>query len=334
MSTFYLCKKCDFKSSNFNDIKRHINKKKICLKKNIESFNYSDDQLLILSLLPYYNDKQYINNIDIEYLKNSNILSNNKKDLLKIFEDIEYYKIKKCKFCNQEFQKIIDLRNHILINCFYQNYINKRDINEKNSKSIILDGNNNSNNNINNLNNCILNTTQNITNNNIFLEIKPPLPFDGEWDISKLDENIKARLLISKIMYSTLLEEILKNDNNLNVIIDKDSKSGIVYKNDKEQYISMKLMDIINESMEKLKNHLMEINEEESNTNEFESDIIRYSKSKILTKYNDYKNYEGIQSYVNETLSNIFDKNKEDAIEKSKTIKNINVNVDLIKDGF
>ena len=32
--------------------------------------------------------------------------------------------------------------------------------------------------------------------------------------------------------YNTELEEILKNEINLNVIIDKDSDSGLVYKND------------------------------------------------------------------------------------------------------
>jgi len=46
-------------------------------------------------------------------------------------------------------------------------------------------------------------------------------------------------------MYTELLEEILKNDINLNVIIDKDNDSAMVYKNSVDKYIQMKLKDII-----------------------------------------------------------------------------------------
>ena len=54
MSEKYVCKKCMFSCCNFNDIKRHINKKKPC-QKIMDSFNYSDDQLLILTLLSKIN---------------------------------------------------------------------------------------------------------------------------------------------------------------------------------------------------------------------------------------------------------------------------------------
>lgn len=317
MSTSFICKRCNFNCYNYNDIKRHINKKKICQKKNLDSFNYSEDQLLILSMIPYYNDKHNIENIEIEYLKNSNKMNNKKKELFEILDEIDKKKIKKCKYCNNEFQKIIDLRKHIMIKCFYEN------IEENNGKDKNIETN------IINNNNCTINTQNQIQNitNNIYLEIKPPLPFDGDWDISKLDNNIRARLLISQIMYTTLLEEILKNDDNLNVIIDKESKSGMVYKNDKEQYITMKLNDIVDEAMEKLKNYLLEINEEAKNRKEFDYQIIRFGKSLVLGKYNDYKNYEGINEDVNELMANIFDRKKNEAIKKSKNIKIANKKV-------
>lgn len=328
MSTSYLCKKCNFRCINYIDIKRHINKKKICKKKNLESFSYSDDQLLILTLINYNNDIHTINMKEVDYLKESNKIYKNKEELFCILDEIDRNKMKKCKFCKEEFPKIIDLRKHVIINCFYnylENIYKKND--ENTTTTINSEGNNN---NINHLNQCILNTTQNITNN-IYLEIKPPVPFDGDWDISKLDENIRARLLISQIMYTTLLDEILKNDVNLNVIIDKDSKSGMVYKNDKEQYISMKLMDIIDESMEKLKKHLLEINNDASKSGEFKSDILRASKSYILSKYNDYNNYEGIKNYVNDSLSSIFEDKRDKALEKSKRK---DINLKLPKNGF
>ena len=58
-------------------------------------------------------------------------------------------------------------------------------------------------------------------------------------------------------MYTKLLEEILKNEINLNIIIDKNDNSGMVYKNDIDTYIKMKIKDIIDKTMEKLKNHLL-----------------------------------------------------------------------------
>ena len=65
-------------------------------------------------------------------------------------------------------------------------------------------------------------------------------------------------------MYTELLEEILKNDINLNVIIDKTNDSGMVYKNNIDKYIQMKLKDIISNTMEKLNNHLNDINKDDS----------------------------------------------------------------------
>ena len=69
--TRYLCKKCRFSTDKFSDMQRHLNKKKSC-KKNLEAFNYSDDQLLILSLLHQSDDFEKIKE-EILYLKNSNI---------------------------------------------------------------------------------------------------------------------------------------------------------------------------------------------------------------------------------------------------------------------
>ena len=55
--------------------------------------------------------------------------------------------------------------------------------------------------------------------------------------------------------HGKLLEEILKNEINLNVIIDKDNDLGIVYKNDIDKYIQIKSKNIVDNTMIKLKNH-------------------------------------------------------------------------------
>ena len=167
-------------------------------------------------MLPYYNNIHTIDITDIEYLKGSTQLWNKKDELLNILEKIDKNKLKKCEYCNEEYTKVIDLKRHMLIKCFYDNMEKKKEIN---NISITSEGDYN-----NNLNNCILNN--NITQN-IYVDMKPVIPFDDDWDLSKLDDNIKGRLLISKIMYTTLLEEILKNDKNLNVIIDNESNLGV-----------------------------------------------------------------------------------------------------------
>ena len=61
-------------------------------------------------------------------------------------------------------------------------------------------------------------------------------------------------------MYTELFEEILKNNVNLNVIIDKEKKYGIVYKNNIDKYIKIELKDIILNTIDKLYNHLIYIN--------------------------------------------------------------------------
>jgi hypothetical protein len=60
----------------------------------------------------------------------------------------------------------------------------------------------------------ISNSNNTHVTNNIYIEIKNPIPFDEDWDISKIDEKTKTSLLFSKIMYTGLLDEILKNEIN------------------------------------------------------------------------------------------------------------------------
>ena len=119
--TSYKCKRCDTKIDFYSNVKKHINKKKIC-DKNIDVSTYSDDQLLVCTLLPYIDDVHCINNNDIEYLKDSNTIFNNKNKLIEILDDIDKKKIKVCKMCDTEFSKSTDLKKHIILNCFHKNY--------------------------------------------------------------------------------------------------------------------------------------------------------------------------------------------------------------------
>jgi len=118
-------------------------------------------------------------------------------------------------------------------------------------------------------------------------------------------------------MYTELLQEILKNEINLNVIIDKDKDSGMVYKNDIDKYIQMKLKDIVINTMDKLNIHLNDINKTEKNVFD---EIKTFSRMMINKKYNDYKNNETIQEGVMNCMTNIYESKKEEATNIAKKV--------------
>lgn len=139
--TSYKCKRCNKDIGFYSNIKKHINKKKIC-EKYLDAINYSDDQLLVCTLLPYINDIHTTNDSEIEHLKESNIIFENKDDLIEILDNIDKQKIKKCKFCKTQFIKSHDLKKHIILNCFHEN--NKLKIPDNNKYTVSPDGKNSS----------------------------------------------------------------------------------------------------------------------------------------------------------------------------------------------
>jgi len=282
--------------------------------------NYSEDQLLILTLLPYSNNIHIIDEKDIEHLKDSSYLYKNKDKLFNVIDNIDKNKLKECVFCSTKFSKITDLRKHILISCFHKKL--KKDNTISNEKIICGDNNLLNCNNCNNTNITNNNNNNNITN--IYLEIKTPIPFDEEWDISNINDKTRSGILVSKFMYTSLLEEILKNEINLNIIIDKDTESGIVYKNDIDKYINMKSKDIVSNTMDKLKKHLLDINK----TDELcYKEYIEASRRMIGKKHIDYVKDPNINNGVNQCITNIFCSKKNEAINISKNIKQNNINL-------
>jgi hypothetical protein len=322
MSTLYKCKNCcEYSTSKFFNIKRHLEKKKGC-KKKLETMFISNDQIIIYSLLPYYDNKHLIEWSEIEYLDNSNKIDKNKKELLNELDSIEKNRIKICKYCNTEFNIIMDLKKHILVSCFYKE-LEKRELNE-NELNNTLQNNilqnhiiNNNSNNTNNTNNIYNHNQYDINNINIYLQIKDPLSFDSDWDISKISNDAKKKILISKKMYTNLLEEILNNEINLNVIIDKDKESGMVYKNNIDKYIQMRSKDIIANTMEKLNTHLIEINKD---ADEVFEEVVDFSRKMITKKYIDYQKKPNVKSNVEDLICNIYENKKSNAINIAKNI--------------
>lgn len=323
MSTEYLCKRCGiFKTKHFNDLKKHVDRKNSCKKTNEVMF-LSDDQLLAMSLLPN-NVLLCVLEKDTQHLKNSNILTKNKKKIFEEFNSIEKSNdLICCKYCNSEFSLIIELKKHLILTCYYNELV----------KNETLEKNNNINNNINineikidnsinnNINNNINGNNNTININNIKVEIKTPIPFDNEWDLSKINEQIKREISLSQYMYTSLLEEILKNEINLNVVIDIENDSGMVYKNNIDKYIEMKSKDIVEKTMEKLCVHLHNIHE---NNNITFKEIVEYGRRMAKKKYIDYQNSESIQRRVKKNIFGLYKNKKKEAIEIARqTMENI-----------
>lgn len=306
MNFNYSCKICDdYYTKNVSEIMRHLTRKKQCMR-SINSFNYSNDQLIIMTIISNKDNnlKTKMNEIN----KNNDLIYKNKIEILDNIKLIDKHKLKKCTLCNYEFSKISELKEHFLLECFYKS---KKEVHNIVQVNDIIDFNNITSN-CNNTNNTIHNIT-----NNIYLNIKNPIPFDDNWNISNI--NNKDKIIFSKIMYTNLLTEILKSEINLNVIIDKDNDSGIVYKNDIDKYIKMKSEDIIDKTMLKLKEHLLSIND---NSNDYYlQDFLKMSKNVIKKKYEDFiKNNDNLKDNVSNIIKNIYNTKKDDALEISKNI--------------
>jgi hypothetical protein len=108
-------------------------------------------------------------------------------------------------------------------------------------------------------------------------------------------------------MYTIFLKEILKNDINLNVIIDKDKESGMVYINEIDKYNHMELDEIVNKTMEKLKDQLKIIIKEKTDMlDEIKTHVRRITDQ----KYINYHKFEDIQKGVKDLICSIYDEKK------------------------
>ena len=173
----------------------------------------------------------------------------------------------------------------------------------------------NSENNINNTTNNF-NTINNNYNKNLFVNFNVE-PFDNDWDVSRITKFTRHSILLSKIMYSNLLDNILQNEKNLNVVIEKDTNTGIVYKNNVDKFITMNMQDIIDKSMDKLNKHLKDFYNESMKDDEFiiMDKIFQEQIVNIENKYNEFKNNDEIKKKVEEFITQIYDKKKENALK-------------------
>ena len=323
MPVNYICKRCNYTSKRLGDLKKHLNKKIICTK-NPKSYGYTDEELIILSLIPYNNEIQENNNINI---CNKDVIIINKDELFNIITNIELNKKKVCDYCLKKFNTINNLKNHVLTNCRLKLSLNKQNINNGETSENTPNDNkiiNNIQNNIDNLtNNLTNNLTHNITTNNnitINLQMKPIISFDKDWDISHLDEAVKQSIFLSSYKFTKFIEHILKNDRNLNILFDNENNKGTVYVND--EFKVMDKNNIVDESISKIHSQLTQIYNEIKDNNTFliPGKYLENEKKYTDDRLDDYKNNDNVRKNVIGCVVNIFEKHKDDIIQKYKEL--------------
>ena len=279
--SYFECKRCFHKFNQKTDIMRHFNKKILCTR-ILESYNYNDDDIFNLSLTREYNKKYLINNKD----------------------HIEY----NCKNCNKYFDNAKAFKRHNNITCKKNNIIIDDKIKTKNEfidiENISIINNDNSITNDNSIN----------IDNKINLNINIINSFDGLWNTTHIDDNKKLLLLLNNSKFTSTLENILENDENLNVLIDNTSDNALVY-NDKK-IINMNIKDIVKKTMEKLLLQLSNFKDDIIDPNKYNIDktIIDEQIKIAENKYTDFRRNEDIQKCVNSFIKDIYNKKKNDTM--------------------
>lgn len=321
--SYYECKRCGHITKQKIEMIRHLNRKKKCLRV-INSYNYNENEIEKASLIKHaFKDSNNTDNNDNQH-DNNEILSineeidnnhdNDTNDTCIVVDNELKNKLNKnikktndndftCDICFKIFSRKYNLTRH------------KKKCSSEKVNNQFLKSNDNIDNNINNTTNNF-NTINNNYNKNLFVNFNVE-PFDNDWDVSRITKFTRHSILLSKIMYSNLLDNILQNEKNLNVLIEKDTNTGIVYKNNVDKFITMNIQDIIEKSMDKLNKHLKDFYNESMKDDEFiiMDKIFQEQIVNIENKYNEFKNNDEIKKKVEEFITQIYDKKKENALK-------------------
>ena len=317
----YKCLYCNnFNGNCFNDIKRHLLSKRKncmveCMNKNIDNLNkYNVDELFVYSIVLCSEEKETEDNKLL--IKNIRNIRNYKQEVFDIVSNIYTDKLNNCIYCNKEFKKKHDLKNHIILHCFMNNKnknnnvntnlsINESSVNDSFNKNSIINSNN---------------ITNNITNYNINFESL--VSFNEQWVTNHIAEHIKVLLAMSEYRFTELLEEILKNKNNLNIVVDtkKNDELGNVFVNENDKYIPMPINDILSEVMNKLEQILLD----------FANNDLKECKPKIDPKFLSFLNEttkEKKEGYMSKTevkkkVDNLLLEKINNKLDESNEIKN------------
>ena len=300
------CKRCFNKFYQKIDITRHLNKKNLCTR-TADSYKYSDEDIKKLSM-----ERININNSE-----------DNKTD---------------CSECGKKFCNSKGLKQHL------KSYCKKINTESVKKDNVLETGKNISDNVTNNITgdeNILIHGDENTiegdisvtgndnivgdnnTINNINIHINITKPFDDPWDTSEIDINKKLILLLNSTKFTKTLEKILENEVNLNVLIDKKTGKGMVYKN--EKFVNMPVKEIVNSTMYKLYQQLCVFhNEVAAEISEIDTNILNKEIKVVREKYDSFVAKSKVEKNVNELISDIYcNKNH---VTHNKTHTKVNVN--------
>jgi hypothetical protein len=325
-------------------MKRHLERKNKCIIKNVKNLKYNEKELYDMSLEKIKINE--INNFDnLNIMEESNIMEEpNIFQEPNIFEEpkiidepkiVENVKIFK-RSNNIEESNILEVSNIIenainhnifenscntddnLDNCKNKNICHICNYSFHNRSNLNRHLKNCNNKKIVNITNNTNNTTNTLNQNIININLNIPRSFDEDWDISKIDKTLRNMLLLSNMKYTKTLEHILDNDTNLNVIINDESKSGIVYINGPEKFKPMSIDDIIDKSMDKLHKQLNSFYsdlKDEKTELLLDNDILNTVKYTNDRKYESFKNNKYINEKVKEFITNIYNNKRHETLK-------------------
>jgi hypothetical protein len=291
--------------------------------KDFDAFNYTDDQIKEMSLVrKYYNcNVNNICNLCNKQFSNNRSLKTHQKNVCKEIKMDNKTEIKIDNNIEKDNTKTIEsLEKENIIN---SNNVEHSTITEHNNNvehSTIMEHSNNTD-----------NSVDNSVNNN-YINITIVNSFDQKWSTDHIDDKMKFILLLNNSKFTSTLENILENEVNLNVLLDNDSKNGLVYENNALKKITVK--DIVAKTMEKLHKHLADFSKD-IGTYDISKDVIDSQMKLANKKYNNYKLNKETQKSVNTCIQDIYHKKQKKAVSViNKTNDNIQTPEDICINGF
>ena len=323
----FQCYRCFYYCKNKKDMKKHLSRKNICSRK-VESHNYEEEKLEYLSLLNKSDDEIIIIEEEKEDDNKYDNWNYDESQLKEIIEKTKNNNIKKCCFCNKIFFRKYELLRHlenhqcnILKNKRNKHIINNNYIDNKTIQNI-------NNQQINNISINVFNNS-NVVNEN---GDKILNSFNEDWDISKIDLQKKLLLFVSDNKYSNTMEEILKNDKNMNVLLGENNEESIIFEENK--FLNVNNDEIIVRTMYKLYNHLLKFYTDIKEEDIANKDLKKH-KNNLKEKYDDFNNNNITKEIVKNILLDIFHNKKEEVLEKfSEFNKYLSIDQEKNKIGF
>jgi hypothetical protein len=203
---------------------------------NYEKSNYKDNKYSVYSIETFFNVYPDFNSKEYKIFNEIRDQELYKLSLIRIVVKTEEDKTKlTCIHCKKIYSRLDSLNRHKLI-C-------KKANNELDS-----------------LNTVITNEYE-YNNKNVFIEYNNfnLKSFDEDWSIEHIDHYLKLFILLSQTKYTDFLKEVMKNKENLNIILEKNSDSCLIYKNKTEGYVKIKINELFERLMVKINEQLQKI---------------------------------------------------------------------------